>query len=317
MIPVTMMENYVTWMKESGKSPHTITNYLKSVENFVVWFLERHGDDHFQPNHVSALDLQEYKEYLLNDAIFQKGKVQKRYSVSSIRTFLKSLKIFFDFLVEQNLIPKNPVQKVRLPRIQTEFDEPRWMDRRERSRLLNYIEDPALREKNPWKYTRNKAIIYSGLHAGLRRSEMVNLQVDDLNLEKAFLFVRKGKGGKARWVPMNTDLLNAFSEWLEFRGDPGHPYVFVSQRGGKMTVQAIWNLCDSIGNKIGIPDFGPHVLRHTFVHDLSEKGYPLQRIADLVGHSNLNYTRTYLRSSKREMKEAVESVSGERFDSNL
>lgn len=311
-IPGIMREGYATWLKEAGKSAHTITNYLKVAETFVDWFLNRHGDHQFQPIHVSALDLQDYKDYLMKDAVFQKGNVQKRYSVSSIRTFLKSLKTFFDFLVEEELITNNPVLKLQLPKVQTDFEEPRWMDRRERSRLLNYIEDPALKEKNSWKFSRNKAIIFSGLYAGLRRSEMVNLQVDDLNFEKAFLFVREGKGGKARWIPMNTDLLSALSEWMELRGDPGHPYVFVSQRGGKMTGQAIWNLCETIGRKIGIPDFGPHVLRHTFGHDLAMNGYPLERIADLMGHSNVNYTRAYLKSSKAEMRSAVESVSGRR-----
>ena len=311
-IPGSRTDQYTVWLKGSGKSVHTITNYVKAAENFISWLLSRNGDECFEPVHVSSLDLQEYKDYLVNEARYQKGVTSNRYSIGSIRIFLKSIKTYFDFLVEQNLISRNPAQKVRPPKTQSDYEDPRWLDRRERSRLLNYIEDPALKAKNPWKYARNKAIIFAGLHAGLRRSEIVNLQVDDISFEKSFLFVRKGKGGKSRWIPMNTDLRKALEEWMELRGDPGHPYVFVSQRGGKLTEQALWHLSESIGKKVGIADFTPHVLRHTFAHDLARNGFPLQRIADLLGHSNLNYTRVYLRSSKEEMRSAVESVSGER-----
>jgi len=314
MFPGSRIDEYIIWLKESGKSDHTISNYVKSAEAFIQWFVGRIEVDEFDPMHVSPLDLQEYKEYLISEATFQRGSTTRRYSIGSIRVFLKSLKTYFDFMAEVNVIPRNPALKLRLPRSQSDYDEPRWLDRRERSRLLNYIEDPSLKAKNPWKYARNRAIIFSGLHAGLRRSEIVNLQEDDIYFERSYLYVREGKGGKSRWLPMNTDLKFALSKWMELRGDPGHPYVFVSQRGGKLSEQALWHLSESIAKKTGIADLTPHVLRHTFAHDLAVNGVPLQRIADLLGHSNLNYTRVYLKSSKHEMMKAVESVSGERKD---
>lgn len=310
-IPGSKIDEYAVWLKESGKSDHTIINYVKAAYMFVEWFLSRNADVYFDPVHVSALDLQEYKKFLLQDAKYLRGNTSYRYSIGSIRNFLNSIKTYFDFMMEQKLIPLNPTLKVQLPKTQSDYEEPRWLDRRERSRLLNYIESPSL-TKNEWKYARNKAIIFTGLHAGLRRSEIVNLQEDDISFEKAYLFVRSGKGGKSRWIPMNTDLMKALDEWMKIRGDLDHPYVFVSQRGGKLSTQALWHLTEAIGTKIGIDNLTPHVLRHTFAHDLAMNGFPLQRIADLLGHSNLNYTRVYLRSSKEEMRAAVESVSGER-----
>ena len=310
--PGSLMEHYVVWMREAGRSENTIINYVKAAEAFINWFVERHHELAFEPKHVSSLDLQEYKDYLLSNAGYLRGDAFRRYSVSSVRVYLKALKTFFDFLVDNGSVSYNPMAKVRLPKIQNFYEEPRWLDRKERSRILNVIEDPELKSRNPWKYSRNKAILFLGLHAGLRRDEISNLRIEDVSFDQSFVFVRKGKGGKSRWVPMNRDLFEALSEWMQHRGDQKDSYVFVSQRGGKLSTQGIWHICCTIAQKAQIENFGPHVLRHTFAHDLTESGVPLQRVADLLGHSNLNYTRVYTRSSKKELRSAVESVSGQR-----
>jgi site-specific recombinase XerD len=315
------MDYYKRWLKEDGKSDHTVANYLKVAETFQEWFIKNTNQSTFDPKSVSILELLDWKKYLLDGATYVKGldenglpKPPKRYSIRSVQTFIKVIKTYFDFLYESDVIARNPAQKLKPPKTQKDFDEdPRWLERVEKNRLLNFIEDPDKLLKNEWRATRNKAIIFSGLHGGLRRSEIVNLQLDDLSFENSSFFVRDSKGDKSRWIPMNTDLKKALTEWIKQRGTQDHPYLFVSQKGGKLSSQAVWNLCEiTIAPRIFVPDFTPHVLRHTFAHDLIVKGYSLEYVKDLLGHSNINYTIVYTSASKADKSRAVESISEER-----
>ncbi|MNW54621.1 Tyrosine recombinase XerC [compost metagenome] len=124
------------------------------------------------------------------------------------------------------------------------------------------------------------------------------------------MFVRDGNGGKARRIEMNKDLRLALTEWLAERGDPDTKKLFTSSRGGtNLTKQGIEYLYRTLSEKTGINDLTTHVPRHTLAHDLIETGYSLQRVADILGHTNLNYTRVYTKSSSQERREALESLS--------
>lgn len=313
------METYKQWLRSLGRSEHTITNYLNTARSFQAWYLKQTKTESFNPLDVSQLDLQEWKAFLLNEAtysrIHSKGSKEadpKRYSVSSIQTFIKSIKTYFDFLIAAEVITSNPALKLHPPKDENEFEvDLRWLEDDERKRLVEHIEDPGLSEKNSWKHSRNKAIVYAGLYAGLRRSEMVNLKVDDISFENDSLVVQDEHGSKARSLPMNKALKNALLDWIELRGQQDHPYVFVSQRGGKLSENAIWNVCETIAKKISMKDFSPHILRHSFAMELVAKGYKIKEIAALLGHSNLNFTRVYKRPSKANKRLTKESISGE------
>jgi len=316
------MENYKLWLQERGLSENTIIGYLSVAEAFHQWILPKLGDDAFEPTHVSPLELQEWKNYLMQKATYVRGndkdgnpKPPKRYAVSTVQTYIKSIKTYFQYLAETKQVTRNPAQVLRPPKLQNGFDQdPRWLTRRERSRLINWVTNPAQEQANPWRYARTKAIIYLGLHAGLRVSEMSSLTVEDLNFPMSSLFIREGKGNKSRWLPMNADLRKALQEWMEIRGEQDHPYVLVSQKGGKLSSYAIWSLCGTIAEKLRLEHFTPHVLRHTFGHDLIEAGKRLEDVADLMGHSNLNFTRVYVRSRKADKRLVVEALSGEQFE---
>lgn len=311
------MDDYSKWLKSNGKSDDTIISYNQTAMLFQKWFLKKVGEKSFKAEHVSALDLQEWKSYLIDEATYVRGKKAKprKYSIRSVITFIKAIKSYFEYLHEIGQIKSNPALKVKPPKMQIDDDDdPRWLERIERTRLLNYINDEELKDKNRWRYTRNRAIIFLGLHAGLRRSEIVDFEIEDIFFEKGYVFVRDGKGGKSRRVPMNTDLRKALTEWLEQRGEHESPKVFISQKGGPITRHTLNKMCTAIGKRIQLNNFGPHVLRHTFGHDLAVKGYRLEHIADLMGHSNVNFTRIYTRSSMKERIDVVESLSAERAD---
>lgn len=317
------LEEYQNWLQGEGKSENTVLRYIRIAQDFISWYKEHVGQQHADPRFISPQDLQDWKHYLLNDAFYERGGRSQRYSVSTVNNYLKGIRPLFEFLSVMGVVSQDPSAKLKPHRVQTFDGEPRWLDRHERNRLLFFLNAQDLLQKNPWRFHRNRAMIYCGLHAGLRPSEIVDLEVDDLRFDRQYLFVRSGKGGKSRRVEMNADLIDALSSWLDVRGDGSSRKVFLSQRGGGITYKTLEHLCRSLAEKAGLKDFTPHVPRHTFGHDLAVQlskmpGYAkdqvvmLQVIADLMGHESLNYTRVYLLSSAEERHEAVSRLSGER-----
>ncbi|WP_414731014.1 tyrosine-type recombinase/integrase, partial [Bacillus sp. FJAT-28004] len=189
------METYKSWLNKQGKSEHTIDSYLNIVQNFQSWFLSHSQDDEFKPTYVTSGDVEKWKLYLLNEATYVSDKaknITKKYSVSTVRTYLKGLKSYFHFLELTHVIPQNPAANahaVQVSHEQQDEGEIRWFAEGERSRLLHFLNDPTYKNKNNWKASRNKAIIYAGLFAGLRRSEIVHLELDDISFEKSSLHV--------------------------------------------------------------------------------------------------------------------------------
>ncbi|MEC0182316.1 tyrosine-type recombinase/integrase [Paenibacillus peoriae] len=306
------IQDFEAWLLEDGASKNTIDRYVTVAKFFIEWHNRIMKSEVFDPVNVSGRDLNAWKKYLLEEATYQRGNEKpKRYSVSSVNNFVKSIRTFFRFLDENELIKTNPALKIKPQKIAADFDQdPRWLERFERNKLLRVVDDKNLEQKNRWKFTRNRAIVYVQLYAGLRVSEVIDLETEDISFETGYLFVRDGKGGKARRIEMNKDLRLALSEWLVERGDPDTKKLFTSSRGGtRLTKQGVEYLYRTLSEKTGIDDLTTHVPRHTLAHDLIETGYSLQRVADILGHTNLNYTRVYTKSSSQERREALESLS--------
>lgn len=307
-----LIQEFEAWLFEDGASKNTVDRYVTVAKIFIEWHNRIMKSEAFDPVNVSGRDLNAWKKYLLEEATYQRGNEEpKRYSVSSVNNFVKSIRSFFRFLNENELIKSNPALKVKTQKIAADFDQdPRWLERFERNKLLRVVDDKNLEQKNRWKFTRNRAIVYVQLYAGLRVSEVTDLEPEDISFETGYLFVRDGKGGKARRIEMNKDLRFALTEWLTERGDPDTKKLFTSSRGGtNLTKQGIEYLYRTLSEKTGIDDLTTHVPRHTLAHDLIETGYSLQRVADILGHTNINYTRVYTKSSSQERREALESLS--------
>lgn len=307
-----IIQDYEQWLQKNGFRDHSIDRYLIVARNFIEWHNQLLRKSEFSPLDVSGRDLQDWKKYLLNEATYQRGKQPPRkYSISSVNNSLKSIRTLFLFFMDLGEISSNPALKVGPQKNAPDFErEPRWLERAERNKLLRIIDDDKSAEKNRWKYTRNRAIIYVQLHAGLRLSEVLDLEPEDISFETGYIFVRDGKSGKARRVEITKELRKVLSEWMAERGDPNTKKLFTSSRGGKsLSKQGVEYLYKTLSEKTGISDLTTHVPRHTMAHDLIEGGYSLQRVADILGHTNINYTRVYTKSSSQEKKEALDSCS--------
>lgn len=306
------LQTYERWLTTEGFRDNTINRYLVVARDFMEWHngvLRKNG---FSPIDVSGRDLQDWKKYLLNEATYKRGEQEpRRYSISSVNNSLKAIRTFFQFFCDSNELSDNPALKIKAQKTAADFEqEPRWLKRLERNRLVRAVEDENTVKKNRWKFTRNRAIVFCQLYAGLRVSEVCDLETDDISFDTGYIFIRDGKGGKARRIEMNKDLRKALKEWIDERGNPPTKKLFVSSRGQKaLTKQGVEYVYKILSDATGIADLTTHVPRHTLAHDLIEGGYSLQRVADILGHANINYTRVYTKSSSQERREALESLS--------
>lgn len=298
------MTSFNEWLLQRGKADNTIKTYEKGVSNFMLW-LESEGTEIIDFNEIRAIDLREYKKYLLRTA---KKKNGKPLALRTVNTYIESVKVYFQFLKKTRVIKHDPSEGLKVQNVKNE-EIPRWLDKTEKRSLLRVIEDPVLKGRNPWLYSRNRAIVYLSLHGGLRIGEKVHLTVHDI--KNGYIHVREAKGNSARLVPINKSLAKVIDEWIQERNKlkPNTDAFLVSQKGGSLSASGIYNLFENLVKKTNIQELTPHTLRHTFAHNLLEAGNPLPYVADLLGHIDINTTKIYTKPRKSNLKDAVDSIS--------
>lgn len=292
------LTQYEEWLESEGKGEKTIIAYLYAVRSLVQWYEERTGDD-FNPEEITALDLQDWRSFL---------QTVKGYSPTTINKQIAAIKTYWAFLTDRELTKVNPTRTLKMKRSSVVNLAPRWLSRQEQAKLLHEIE----KEKRDWKRTRDLAIAQTMLQGGLRVSEVSALNVEDVDLKHRTLVVVNGKGGKCRIMPMNRDLSSAINNWLSVRGNTREKALFLSERGCRLTERGIQYQMRNYLDNLGLTDVTVHSLRHSFAKNLIDAGQPLQIVAQLAGHESLETTRRYVTPSEHDLRKAVGSISWDR-----
>jgi integrase/recombinase XerD len=186
-------------------------------------------------------------------------------------------------------------------------EAPRWLERREVAKILHAVESV----KNEWKRKRDKAMIMFMLRAGLRISEVKDLDLMAVDENYWRVTVTAGKGGKWRMIPMNPDLITAYKEWIEQRGQLETDRLFVTRKGTPITRQGIHDQLKKYFLVLDDKEVSAHCLRHTFCKSLIDQGVDIQNVAALAGHESIETTRRYTTPSEKELRKAVELISEE------
>jgi len=211
---------------------------------------------------------------------------------------LSSLRGLFKYLVGEQLISGDPTELIDPPRVRNKL--PTLLGRDEVVRLL------SAPDRGKPRGLRDAAMLHSMYAAGLRVSELVRLDLGDLDLEQA-LVVAFGKGGKRRVVPLGElarDLVGAYlqsvrPEWAV----PGEKAVFVTARGRPMTRQGFWKLVKAYARGAGIAkEISPHALRHSFATHLLQGGADLRVVQTLLGHADISTTQVYTHVSGEHLR---------------
>ncbi len=179
------------------------------------------------------------------------------------------------------------------------------MSKEEAMRLLEWLKIT----KFHYAFERSRALAMIGifLYTGIRRKELLNLKVSNVDFDKHTLFVESGKGDKDRIIPLNHRLIELLKSYLKQRAKKGKttPYFFASLRDDRrMSMQVIRRLFERIKNESGVYAY-PHLLRHTFATLMLEGGCEIYALSKMLGHSDIKTTTIYLSVSMRHSREQI------------
>lgn len=263
-------QKYEQFLQNEGKAAATVTAYTKDVEQLIE-FVGKEGKT--QVDEVVQADIKGFKDILK----------KRRYSSKSIARKLNSIKSFFRFLKGDDLVEESPAEEVQQPKYEVSLP-----------RVLSKIEYRALRDacRND---ERMCAIIELLLQTGMRISELANLKMEDVDLERNIIHIRAQKTRDARKIPLNASAKEALLDYLEVRPRAKEKTVFLTKTCRSFLVRNIRTAIDRYFRLAGIEDAKVNDLRHTFIVEQLKAGTPLVYVSQLVGHKRITTTEKYLK----------------------
>lgn len=223
------------------------------------------------------------------------GKIERKWAVQTIRNAIQSLTSFATWLVEEQFLEENPVKCIRRPRPDKKI--PRSLSKEKAEELLQWTKNYPY--QSTFEKARSIAIITVFLYTGVRRAELLNLKLSDIDQERRALFIEAGKGRKDRLIPMHKALISPLDAYLKERKKLNRtcPFLFTNLRTNKgMHKNGLRSLIDKLRSSSGIY-FSAHKLRHTFATLLLEGGADIYALSKMMGHSDIQTTTIYLSAS--------------------
>lgn len=279
---------YLNYLKvERGLTENTLISYRQELKQFN-YYLTKHKIINF-----SQVDRFVIMDYL--KSIQQSGK-----SENSIIHSVSTLRKFFLFLKQENIIQNNPMLKIDTPKKAQHLPQVLSID--EVDRLL------AVPDIKTDLGIRDRALLETMYATGLRVSELVNLTGDNLHLDMGFIQTL-GKGNKERIIPIGDvaiDWLNVYLKQVRNKlvKDSNEKHVFVNAHGRQLTRQGVWKNLKQQVRAAGISkNVTPHTLRHSFATHLLENGADLRIVQELLGHADVSTTQIYTHISKKRLQD--------------
>ncbi|MEE8106425.1 MAG: site-specific tyrosine recombinase/integron integrase [Planctomycetota bacterium] len=215
---------------------------------------------------------------------------------SSIARRMAAVRSFCRFLVREGALKADPAGALRTPRTQRPL--PLHLGEQEIEKLIDAAQN-----------SRDRAILETLYGGGLRVSELVGLDRDDLDLRGGIARVR-GKGKRERLAPLGGSAVRTLKAWLkEPRGDGDPRPVFLNRRGTRLSSRGVARLLETAVLQAGLdPRTSPHTLRHSFATHLLDRGADLREVQELLGHQNIATTQIYTHISLERLKQVYESA---------
>ena len=275
---------------EKKLSDNTLQSYKRDIIQYQN-YLEENGINYAK---VSKEDIKAYLNYLK-----QIGK-----KPSTISRNLASIRSFYQFSIRNKKIKNDPTEDVQSPKIEKRV--PSVLTAQEVELLLEQPKDVDL------KGTRDKAMLEFAYATGMRVTEIINLNIEDVNLEGEYVICRVGS--KQRNIPLGSLSLKALKEYI----DEARPILirnekekalFVNVNGQRLTRQGFWKIVKYYKEQAHITkDITPHVLRHSFATHLLQNGADLKSIQTMLGHSDISSTQVYMQFQDDGLKDIYQKA---------
>jgi len=240
---------------------------------------------------------------------------EKQYSKPTIARKLATLRSFYKFLVKRNKVSSNPVSVVRTPKQEKKL--PKFLEYEDVKRLL---ETPPM---DSWLGARDRAMMETLYSTGMRVSELVALNMDDIDFLGEVVHIR-GKGKKERIAPISSSTLQVIQHYMEFRNKRAQSnsnfdskVLFVNKHGGRLSTRSVRRKMDKYLKMAGLdPSISPHTLRHSFATHMLNNGADLRSVQELLGHQSLSTTQIYTHLTTKRLKEVYDSAHPRENDKN-
>lgn len=276
---------FLDFLKDDKKlSDNTLQSYRRDIEQYEKYV----SDNKINYLKVTEETILEYMEYLR----------EENKKESTISRSLASIRSFYQYLIRVKKIKKDPTMTIESPKINKRT--PNILTSKEVELLLDQPKDVDL------KGTRDKAMLEFAYATGMRVTEMISLDIDDVKLDEGYVVCR-GRS-KSRNIPLGSMSLKALKEYI----DDARPYLirdeseealFVNVNGTRLTRQGFWKIVKYYKEQAHIEkDITPHVLRHSFATHLLQNGADLKAIQTMLGHSDISSTQVYMQFQDEGIK---------------
>jgi integrase/recombinase XerC len=301
-----LIERYIQYLQyERNASPHTVRNYRSDLMQFRNFLAPAKGSEGKAEKSVAvkSIDALRIRAYL---AFLFENERKK----SSIARKLAAVRAFFKFLARERVLGENPAASVSTPKLARTL--PRIMTEEEMNEFLNRLAEGAA-TGDP-SLTRDRAILELLYASGLRVSELVGLDLRNVNFGDGMVLVR-GKGNKERIVPFGSKARDALNSYLALRERILHESrktsaaLFLNQRGGRLTTRSVDRILKKYARQL-FPHVkvSPHGLRHAFASHLLAEGADLRAIQEMLGHKSLATTQKYTQVSIKQLMDVYDKT---------
>ena len=281
----TAVRSFLTYLHiERKASPHTLRNYGQDLRQFLD-FLRRDEGSLGSPQQIEPITIRSFMALRANQG---DSKATRSRKLSAIRSL-------FRYLAREGQITRNPGEAVRGPKQERKL--PTVLTADDAKRLM----DDCIRPRS----FRDQALLETLYSSGARVSEVVNLNLDDVDLHEGIATVL-GKGRKERIVPLGTHAVRALAAYRRSlpAGTVSGP-LFRNQRGGRLTTRSVERLVAQAARDLpNFPSLSPHGLRHSFATHLLDGGVDLRAIQELLGHVSVSTTQRYTHVALDRIMEA-------------
>lgn len=285
---------------EKGSPNNTLDAYRNDLSQFAAFVREQTARSEGPQPGWEAVDRPLLLNYMVNLR-------ERSYAPATMARKVAAVKSFFNFLVAEGMLEKSPAEGITGPKVGKSL--PRAISVAEVERLL---EQPDKRSTPEGK--RDKAMLELLYATGMRVTELVSLNVRDVNLRAGFVRCF-GKGSKERIIPIHNKAIRAVKSYLDdvrarLLAATGETALFLNRRGQRLTRQGFWLILKGYTKKAGIEaEITPHVLRHSIATHLLHSGkMNLRELQELLGHANISTTQVYTHLTTERMRRVYDSA---------
>lgn len=268
---------------EKRYSQNTLVSYKKDLEDLLLFISETEGTED-----LKKVDKKVIRNFIVS---LSEKKIQKR----SINRKLSSLRSFYLYLLKIGEIQVSPLETIPSLKFYTEKQIP--ISEEEMENLEEILESES-------GNSLEKLIIETLYQTGMRKSELCNILLDQVDFSKSEIFIR-GKGNKQRVVPVSENLLKKMQEYVAIRkpNEDSGIYFFVRENGKKLSEKFVYSVVNRYLSLITLKKKkGPHILRHSFATHVLNNGAEISKVKKILGHSSLASTQVYTNGNIEQLK---------------